>query len=180
MFFRQACALALEGSISKRADAPYRAGRGRDWRKTKCLKRQEFVIGGYTARADSHAGVGALLVGVHEEGGGPLRYAGRVGTGWNERTMGELRGRLVPLARSSRPLPTRRADARRATSLGEAGARRRDRYLAWDGEGLLRQASFEALRSDKPAAEVVASSRPTRGGRPRGHGEPSGDTQMAG
>ncbi len=156
VFFRQACALALEGSISKRADAPYRAGRGRDWRKIKCLKRQELVIGGFTARADSGAGIGALLVGVHDEAGGPLRYAGRVGTGWNERTMNELRGRLEPLTRLEPPFadPPRGREARDVTWVRPELVAEVE-YLDWGDGGLLRHASFEALRTDKPAAEVV-------------------------
>src|SRR5690606_24885860 len=67
-FHERACALGLEGIVSKRADAPYRPGRGDDWRKVKCQKRQEFVVGGWTEPQGSRAGLGALLLGVHEDG----------------------------------------------------------------------------------------------------------------
>ncbi len=88
-FFRQACSFALEGVISKRGDQPYRPGRGKDWLKVKCLRRQEFVIAGYTDPEGSRTGFGALLLAVHE--GKELVLAGKVGTGFNEPTLRDLR-----------------------------------------------------------------------------------------
>src|SRR3569623_1336574 len=73
-FFAQACKLGLEGVVSKRLGAPYRPGRNLDWVKTKCLRRQEFVVGGYTDPEGSREAVGSLLLGVFAEGG--LRWAG--------------------------------------------------------------------------------------------------------
>ena len=127
-FFAQACTLSLEGSIAKRRDAPYRSGRGRDWVKVKCLQRQEFVIGGFTERENHTDGIGALLLGYHEEVAGPLHYAGRVGTGWDDEDDARA-------ARAARRTPARRAGVRRRTArsrrarraLGQARARRRDR-----------------------------------------------------
>src|SRR6185369_6457585 len=90
--FEQACRHHLEGIVSKRKDGPYRPGRGRDWLKVKCLRRQEFVIGGFTKPAGSREGFGALLLGVHEKG--KLVYCGRVGTGFTERSLKDLRSRF--------------------------------------------------------------------------------------
>src|SRR5690348_10113057 len=81
----QACRLGLEGVIAKRGDAPYRKGRGKDWLKIKCIANQEFVIGGWTDPAGARKGLGAILIGVHEDGG--LRYAGKVGTGFTEASL---------------------------------------------------------------------------------------------
>ncbi len=156
-FFNGTCELALEGEIAKRRDAPYRPGRGRDWLKVKCTRRQEFVIGGFTERAGGHGGIGALLLGHREEAGGPLHYAGRVGTGWDERTMTELRGRLDELRQETAPFvdPPEGKAAAGVTwvdphLVGEV------EYLSWDGRGAFRHSSFKGLRLDKPADEVVA------------------------
>src|SRR6185312_4027510 len=92
--YRQACNLALEGVVSKRADLPYHEGRTRDWLKTKCVLRQEFVIVGYTD-STAHRGIGALALGYYEDE--TLRYAGRVGTGFDHRSALDLAKRLKPL-----------------------------------------------------------------------------------
>ncbi|HJL20519.1 MAG TPA: hypothetical protein RMH99_32930, partial [Sandaracinaceae bacterium LLY-WYZ-13_1] len=78
-FLEEACDEGWEGLIAKRADAPYRHGRSRDWRKLECVRRQELVIGGYTGPKGSRVGFGALLVDYYEDGA--LPYAGKVGTG---------------------------------------------------------------------------------------------------
>ena len=82
------CQLGLEGIISKRAAAPYLPGRTLDWLKSKCRQEQEFVIGGFTPPAGARVGFGALLLGYFESG--KLIYAGRVGTGFNERLLRDL------------------------------------------------------------------------------------------
>ncbi len=90
-----ACKHALEGIISKRADCPYISGRTKDWLKVKCLHGQEFVIGGFTDPAGSRKGFGALLVGTFENGS--LIFCGRVGTGYTDQTLKELRSHLQKL-----------------------------------------------------------------------------------
>src|SRR5690606_10944369 len=91
-FHEQACRHGLEGIISKRADSTYQPGRSRDWLKVKCVRDQEFVIGGFPEPSGSRSGLGALLVGAYE--GDRLRYAGRVGTGFTEKLLRDLRKRL--------------------------------------------------------------------------------------
>src|SRR5437763_779035 len=79
-YWQQACRRGWEGVIAKRADARYRSGRSSDWLKFKCENAQEFVIGGYTDPQGCRSGLGALLLGYYDPGGG-LAYAGKVGTG---------------------------------------------------------------------------------------------------
>src|SRR3954454_8408042 len=95
-FYRQACNFALEGIVCKRADLPYHSGRNKDWLKVKCLKRQEFVIVGFTDPEKSRVGFGALLLAVNDKKG-ELVFAGKVGTGFNDRTLRELRARMNKL-----------------------------------------------------------------------------------
>src|SRR5918997_3334680 len=99
--YRDACAKGAEGIIAKRAESPYVSGRSTDWLKIKCVLQQEFVIGGYTAPQGAREHLGALLVGYYD--GGSLRYAGKVGTGYDRRTLEHLHRRLVPLHRSQSP-----------------------------------------------------------------------------
>jgi bifunctional non-homologous end joining protein LigD len=97
--FDKACESGLEGIVSKRKDQPYRSGRNQSWLKVKCLKSQEFVIGGFTEPAGSRTGLGALLLGVHDNGA--LRFTGRVGTGFSSETLTELRSHLDSRVRKS-------------------------------------------------------------------------------
>src|SRR5919201_3585112 len=90
--FSAACRSGWEGLIAKRADAPYVRTRSKDWLKLKCVWEQEFVIGGYTDPAGSRTDFGAQLVGYNEDG--ELRYAGKVGTGYNAKTLRELGAQL--------------------------------------------------------------------------------------
>src|SRR5262249_45303311 len=95
-FFALACKRGLEGIVSKRRDRAYTQGRNKDWLKTKCLLRQELVIGGFTEPEGTRVGIGALLVGYYQ--GGALVYAGKVGTGYTVKMLRELRSELDPLA----------------------------------------------------------------------------------
>ena len=100
-YFEEACRKGWEGLIAKRADSRYVHGRSRDWLKFKCSAEQELVIGGYTAPRGSRTDLGALLLGVYDEG--RLRYAGKVGTGFTRATLRDLAGRLRPLQRDDSP-----------------------------------------------------------------------------
>jgi bifunctional non-homologous end joining protein LigD len=152
---RQACEMKLEGIICKRADAPYRAGRGRGWVKVKCLGREEFVVLGWTPPAGRRAGFGALHLGYFDPDGG-LHYAGGVGTGFSGRDLADLRARLdglqagAPrglLVAGDPPEPT--INWVRPELVVEV------EYTAWSGAGRLRHAVFLGLRGDKDAADVV-------------------------
>ncbi len=155
-FVRQACGFALEGAVAKRAEATYRAGRSRDWLKVKCLRRQEFLITGFTERAGVSGRIGALLVGFHENPGGAVRCAGRVGTGWDDRTMRDLRARLDPLVVDEPPCENApRGKAAAGVRWVEPKLVAEIEFFDWNGSDALRHASFEGLRLDKPPDEVV-------------------------
>ncbi len=150
---RHACRMGLEGVISKRADAPYRSGRGRDWVKSKCTLRQEFVIAGYVPSKGLGRELGSIVAAYHE--GGVLRPAGRVGTGFTRASAAALKKRLDALRSEASPFE------------GAAGREKRIVWVkpelvaevefgAWTGSKTLRHASFVGLREDKPAQEVVA------------------------
>jgi bifunctional non-homologous end joining protein LigD len=151
--FEEACRQGLEGLIVKRIDAPYRSGRGRSWLKVKCEQRQEFVIGGFTEPAGARQGFGALLVGFYEER--KLRYAGKVGTGFSDSLLKNLHRTLVSL---ERPTP---AFVNPPTGYEAKGAHwvtpklvAEIRFAEWTKEGILRQPSFQGLRTDKPATSI--------------------------
>jgi len=155
-FFREACRLGLEGIVSKRATDRYREERTKSWLKAKCLKRQEFVIVGYTDPAGSRSGFGALLVGVRKRPGEPLRYAGRVGTGFDERTLRALAARLEPLERRTPPVTAQSArGAGRGVHWVEPTLVAEVAFAEWTGDGRLRHPTFRGLREDKAAEEVV-------------------------
>ena len=150
--FARMCEQGLEGVVSKLADAPYRGARTRGWVKTKCLHRQEFVIVGWTA-SDKKRGFKALLLGVHEDGA--LRYAGKVGTGFSQAAMDELRVTMDALAADTPTVEAPRAAVRgarwiRPELVAEIA------YAEVTPDKVLRHSSFLGLRGDKPAAEVVA------------------------
>ena len=151
----RACAMGLEGIISKRADAPYRAGRSMDWQKTKCLKRQEFVIVGYWDRANASHEVGALALAAHEKG--KLVFTGKVGTGqnWNAQTRKTIYAQVAKLTAKTAPVALPKGVS--ATGLhwvkprlvGEVA------FTEWTNDGVVRHPSFQGLREDKSAADVV-------------------------
>ena len=152
-FFRAAGRAGAEGIVSKRRRAPYESRRTSAWRKVRCQKRQELVVGGFTNPTGSRVGLGALLLGVHDGAG--LRYVGRVGTGFDDRTLRALRARLEALEIPASPFvagsvrPPRESRFVRPELVAEVA------FTEWTADGQLRHPTFQGLRDDKPAHEVV-------------------------
>ncbi len=169
--FREACRLGLEGIVSKRADLPYRPGRNAGWVKTKCILRQEVVIGGFTEpEGAARDGIGALLVGVHE--GGALRFAGKVGTGFTNAQARALRARLDGLAARECPFSPppagwlgKNAHWVRPVLVCEV------EFTEWTSDGKMRHPSFQGIREDKRPQEIVRETPAGTDLRETGHGQ---------
>lgn len=151
-FYREACQQGLEGLIAKRRDSEYVHGRSADWLKFKCINEQEMVIGGFTEPAGSRVGFGALLVGYYERG--KLRYAGKVGTGFDTDTLLRLRRRLAALETPQSPFTVDEVKERgahwvRPDLVAQIG------FTEWTNDGKLRHPRFLGLRTDKAATDVV-------------------------
>jgi bifunctional non-homologous end joining protein LigD len=174
-FFAKAQQLGLEGIMAKRTDSVYASGtRTRDWLKIKTASRQEVVIGGFTRNADSPKLFSALLVGVFEKG--RLRYTGKVGTGFSEQMQRDMMKQFKPLIQKKSPFttepdvnqpsrfrphpPVATATWLKPELVGEVA------FREITTDGLMRQPSFQGMRIDKSAKEVVlekpvsANSRP--------------------
>jgi bifunctional non-homologous end joining protein LigD len=154
--FQHACRFALEGIISKRVDSSYVQKRSDSWVKVKCIRRQEFLIGGFSSPAGSRTSFGALLLGVRDDEGGKLLYAGKVGTGFNDKslqTIGqELRERIVNESPFADPPKGREASGVtwvRPDLIAEV------EFIEWTEDGRLRHPSFKGLREDKAPGEIV-------------------------
>lgn len=154
--FRAACERGDEGVIAKRAAAPYTGGRSADWLKFKCVRDQEFVIGGWTEPKGSRTGFGALLIGYYD--GDTLVYAGKVGTGFGDQMLRRLSGEMSrreidrsPFGRN--PVRERTAHWVRPELVAQIG------FTEWTRDGMLRHPRFQGLRNDKPAGEVVRETR---------------------
>ncbi|WP_030255014.1 non-homologous end-joining DNA ligase [Streptomyces violens] len=146
-----ACERGWEGLIAKRADGPYVPRRSGDWLKLKCARGQEFVIGGFTEPAGSRVGFGALLLGYYADG--TLRYAGKVGTGYDRAALHRIRGLLDEREQARSPFgdPVRERAAHwvRPALVAEVG------FTEWTRDGMLRHPRFLGLRDDKKPSEVV-------------------------
>ena len=154
MILRHACRLSLEGVVSKLRDGKYRPGRGRDWIKSKCSDRQEFVVAGYVPSSTSDKAIGSLVLGHYD--GGDLVHAGRVGTGFSRKVAEDLLAQLKPLARGTSPFSgSLSAEARRNVRFVEPRLVAEVEFRAWTGDGVLRHASFRGLREDKAPAAVT-------------------------
>jgi DNA ligase D-like protein (predicted ligase) len=150
-YYERACEKGWEGVIAKRADAPYRHSRSSDWLKFKCKAGQELVIGGYTEPHGNRQGFGALLVGYYEDG--DLRYAGKVGRGYDDALLVRLRERLDRIARTESPFAEQVKEKEvswvRPELVGAFG------FTEWTKTGKLRHPRFLGLRRDKNPREVT-------------------------
>lgn len=146
-----ACERGWEGLIAKRADSTYRPRRSGDWLKLKCAHGQEFVVGGFTEPTGSREGIGALLIGYYE--GDRLRYAGKVGTGFDRRTLLALRTRLDELQQSRSPFTDRVAE--RAAHWARPRLVAQIEFSEWTRDGMLRHPRYQGLRDDKNPTDVV-------------------------
>ena len=148
-----ACKMGLEGLIAKRRDAPYVSRRAQSWIKLKCQQRQEFVIGGFTDPRGGRTGFGALLLGVHDARGA-LQHAGNVGTGFNEKTLADIKKKLDAITQEKSPF---------AAGSGIEGAPHWVKPLLvaevafgeWTGAGRIRHSVFHGLRTDKEPSLIV-------------------------
>jgi bifunctional non-homologous end joining protein LigD len=160
-FFQEACRKGWEGLIAKRADSPYTEKRSRDWLKFKCEQGQELVIGGFTAPRGSRSEFGALLLGYYD-GEGRLRYAGKVGTGFDEAMLRSLGARLRSLQVDAPPFADADAIRERGVTWVRPDLVAQLAFTEWTSAGRLRHPRFLGLRDDKPAREVVREA-PSRG-----------------
>ena len=151
-FYAQACQKELEGIISKRADAPYRSGRGKSWLKIKCMRGEELVIGGYSRSDVKTRAFSSLLLGTFEDG--KLIYAGKVGTGFNQRDLTALAKRFKPLERKTSPFEAVPTAERKGAVWLEPELVCAVNYAEWTRDGRLRHPSFQGLREDKPARDI--------------------------
>lgn len=150
--FETMCREGYEGIVSKRADAPYRGARTKAWLKVKCIHRQEFVIVGWTPSSAKGRGFRSLLLAVNGPDG--LVYAGKVGTGFNQRTLHELRERFDAIPAKEAPVKVPRAEARGATWL-KPQLVAEIAFTEFTAENVVRHASFLGLREDKKPRDVV-------------------------
>jgi DNA ligase D-like protein (predicted ligase)/DNA ligase D-like protein (predicted polymerase) len=157
---REGCRMGVEGIVSKRLDAPYRSGRSEDWLKSKCSKRQEFVVGGWLPREQDAHDLGALLVGFYDHG--KLQYAGKVGTGFDRRTRRELIKRLAPRATEQQPFEEVPEYQRPFAKWVDPRVVAEIEFTEFTGDGILRHPSFKGVREDKRARDVhLEIARPT-------------------
>lgn len=151
-----ACQMNMEGLIGKRVGSPYFSRRSDDWIKLKCQHRQEFVVVGYTEPKGARTLFGALLLGLHDKDSGELRYAGKVGTGFNERTLKSIHAQLTPLEVKTPAVvnPPTGFEAKgvhwlKPVLLAEVA------YAEITKDGSVRHSVFHGLRSDKPAKDIT-------------------------
>ncbi|HEY2558614.1 MAG TPA: DNA ligase D, partial [Caldimonas sp.] len=148
---QKACRMRLEGMIGKRADAPYVSRRSPAWIKLKCTRRQEFVVGGWTDPQGSRVGIGSLLLGIHDESG-RLRFAGGVGSGFDQKALTAVKKALAAIPAEQTPFFEKPRDVRghwvqpklvAEVSFGE-----------WTPDGRIRHSVFHGLRDDKDASAI--------------------------
>ncbi|WP_339492872.1 DNA ligase D [Pseudomonas sp. EA_15y_Pfl2_R67] len=150
-----ACQMQMEGLIGKRIGSVYVSRRSNDWIKLKCKNRQEFVVVGFSDPKGARSAFGALLLGLHDADSGQLRYAGKVGTGFNETTLNSIYQQLLPLETKKPAVvnPPTGYDAKGVhwldpTLLAEVA------FAEMTKDGSVRHAVFHGLRNDKPAKAI--------------------------
>ena len=161
-FLRAACAASLEGVVAKRAGSVYQAGRSREWLKVKCTREESFMIGGWTDPSGTRGHLGALHVG--EWRGGALAYAGKVGSGFDEKALASLARALAPLATDACPFTAGEPPRGSMHHWVEPRLRCRVRYVERTPDDRLRHPVFMGLESGKPPTPRARSA--TQGRRP--------------
>ena len=148
---RSACDMGLEGVMGKKKGAAYVSGRTQSWIKLKCSRRQEFVVAGYTSPTTAGRGFKSLVLGVHD-GNGQLRYAGKVGTGFNSRNSGMIMQQLERLVTEQSPLAEIpkgiQANWLRPELVAEVS------FAEWTRDGRVRHGVFHGLRTDKAPTAI--------------------------
>lgn len=156
VLLNSACQMKMEGLIGKRAGSPYVSRRSGDWIKLKCKRRQEFIVVGYTDPKGARSKFGALLLGLYDADSGELKYAGKVGTGFNEATLGTIYDQLTPLHGKKAAVvnPPTGFEAKgvhwlKPVLVAEVA------FAEITKEGSVRHAVFHGLRTDKPAESIT-------------------------
>ncbi len=176
-FHHESCRLGLEGVISKRRRGSYPRGRNTDWLKVKCIQSHEFVIGGFTESTAHGRALGSLLLGYYD--GGQFRYAGRVGTGFGEATLADLRRRLDSMRQADPPFADAPARKDRQTHWVRPELVAQITFTDWTEDHLLRHPSFQGLREDKPARSVQLERAATPGGKQSGRAQAAKKTHRS-
>ncbi|MDO1584256.1 DNA ligase D [Rhizobium oryzicola] len=170
LVLKHACRLSLEGIVSKVATAPYVPGRGRDWVKSKCSARQEFIIAGYAPSSVSNKAIGSLVMAYFEDG--ELQHAGRVGTGYSAATAIALFRILHAMRIDKSPFPHKlTSEERRDVVFVKPELVAEVEFRGWTADAHLRHAAFRGLREDKPAEEIVREGQTSASAEPKA--EPS-------
>jgi bifunctional non-homologous end joining protein LigD len=151
-YYRQACRKGWEGLIAKRLESPYAAGRSRDWLKFKCVSEQEFLIGGYSEPQGSREVLGSILIGYFD--GDRLKFAGKVGTGFDTAMLRLLKQKLKPLEQKEMPfdhidIPRRSLHWVKPRLIAQVG------FTEWTEDGKLRHPRFLGLRDDKAPQDIT-------------------------
>ncbi len=172
---QSACQLGLEGIIAKRKDSTYKSSRSIDWIKLKCSRRQEFLICGWTDPQGARSGFGSLLLGVHDADGNVV-YAGNVGTGFNDKTLAELKAKLDKIATDKMPFAVKARVVGRPHWV-EPVLIAEVTFAEWTKDGSIRHSVFHGLRTDKEPKAIIreeAASAPKPKAKPQAKSEPKG------